>query len=102
LSLYNSAEGYPKKASAAYRLAYNPIVNGKCAILLAAIPKGVYAIACYHDENGNGKMDSNFFGIPKEGTGASNNAHGFMGPPKFEDAKFPVSSDTSLSIKINY
>ncbi len=102
LSLYNSAEGYPKKASLAYRLAFNSIEKGKCTIVLTAIPKGVYALACYHDENGNGKLDNNFLGIPKEGTGASNNARGAMGPPKFDDAKFLVNSDTSQSIKINY
>jgi len=39
---------------------------------LAGIPPGTYAIACYHDENDNGKLDTNFLGIPKEGTGASN------------------------------
>ena len=33
-----------------------------------------------------------FFGIPKEAYGCSNNAKGFMGPPKYEDAKFMLTS----------
>src|SRR5438552_3406736 len=49
---------------------------------------GVYAVACFHDENGNGKLDTGLFGIPKEATAASNDAKGTMGPPKFNDAKF--------------
>jgi uncharacterized protein (DUF2141 family) len=102
LSLYNSAEGYPKKASDAFRLSCSSILNGKCTIILDDIPKGVYAIACYHDENNNGKIDTNFFGIPVEGTGASNNAKGSWGPPKFQDAKFIVNNDTNQIIKIVY
>jgi len=102
LSIYSSEKGYPKEPSAAYRLAFSDIRNGKSIVLLAGIPRGTYAIACYHDENDNGKLDTNFLGIPKEGTGASNDARGSLGPPKFKDAKFQLSSDTSLTIKINY
>ena len=96
------AYSYPKEPSAAYRLSFSDIHNSKSIVLLAGIPQGTYAIACYHDENDNGKLDSNFLGIPKEGTGASNNARGSIGPPKFKDAKFQLVSDTSLTIKINY
>jgi uncharacterized protein (DUF2141 family) len=102
LSLYNSEEGYPKKASVAYRLAFSAIEGGKCKIELDGIPAGTYAVACYHDENNNGRLDSNFFGKPTEGTGASNDAKGSLGPPKFKDAKFRVDRDTTISIKINY
>ena len=45
-----------------------------------------------HDENENNKLDTNFLGIPKESFGCSNNAKGFMGPPKWEDAKFEISN----------
>jgi uncharacterized protein (DUF2141 family) len=100
--LYNSAEGYPKNASVAFRLSYAPISTGKSTLILEGIPAGIYAIACYHDENNNGKLDSNLLGIPVEGTGASNNARGSMGPPKFQDAKFVINSDTSQTIKIRY
>jgi uncharacterized protein (DUF2141 family) len=33
------------------------------------IKPGKYAIAVIHDENCNGKLDTNMFGIPKEGYG---------------------------------
>ena len=102
LSIYNSEKGYPKEASVPYRLSFSDIHNGQSTITLAGMPPGTYAIACYHDENDNGKVDANFLGIPKEGTGASNNARGSLGPPKFRDAKFQLASDTTLTIKINY
>ena len=101
LSLYRSADGYPQKASAAYRLAFGGIEKGACRIVLDKIPAGVYAVACYHDENGNGKLDANFPGIPKEGTGASRDAKGSMGPPKFKDAKFELARDTMIEVRIH-
>ena len=33
-----------------------------------SVEPGEYAIAVYHDENGNGKMDKTIFGIPKNRT----------------------------------
>ncbi len=64
------------------------IEGGEATCLFKDVPAGTYGISAYHDENGNGKLDSNFFRIPKEGTAASNDARGKMGPPKFEDARF--------------
>ncbi len=64
------------------------IQDGEAICLFRDIAPGAYGISAYHDQNGNGKLDSNFLRIPKEGTTASNDARGKMGPPKFEDAKF--------------
>jgi uncharacterized protein (DUF2141 family) len=38
-------------------------------VLSFHIKPGKYAIAVIHDENCNGKLDTNMFGIPKEGYG---------------------------------
>jgi uncharacterized protein (DUF2141 family) len=45
-------------------------------------------------------MDTNFIGIPKDDFGCSNNATGFMGPPKYEDAKFMLTENKTIDIKI--
>ena len=45
-------------------------------------------------------MDTNLFGIPKEDYGCSNNARGFMGPPKYNDAKFQLTGNKTIDIKI--
>ena len=102
LSLYNSEKGYPRDPKFAIRLTHAPIVNGISTFRLTNLPKGTYAIACFHDENGNGKLDANLFGVPSEGTGASNNATGFLGPPKFRDAKISLNRDTAITIRIRY
>jgi uncharacterized protein (DUF2141 family) len=41
-------------------------------------------------------MDTNFLGIPKEDYGCSNNARGFMGPPKWKDAKFQINNKSII------
>jgi uncharacterized protein (DUF2141 family) len=60
-------------------------------------------VACFHDETRNGKLDTGLFGIPTEGTVASNRAKGFMGPPPFDKAKFSFAgSDAVLSLPMGY
>ena len=66
------------------------------------IPNGNYAIALYHDENLNNKLDKNLFHIPKEGYGFSNNAKPFFGPPKFNKAKFQLDGNYHAQIKMKY
>ena len=74
-----------------YKGAIVPIDAYTCRYTFKDIPRGVYAISLFHDENDNGAMDTNFVGIPKEAYGCSNNARGFMGPPKWKDAKFEIT-----------
>lgn len=62
---------------------------------------GNYAIHVFQDIDNNGKMKTNFIGIPKEPTGVSNDAKGRFGPPKFKDAAVEVGdSPTSLAIRL--
>ena len=64
------------------------------------LPEGEYAISIFHDENNNNELDTNFLGIPKEGLGASNDARGHFGPPKYKDVKFYLKNG-SKTITIN-
>jgi len=57
-------------------------------LTLDSIPKGYYAISIMHDLNSNGKMDNNFFGIPKEPYGFSQNIKPLFRAPQFEDSQF--------------
>ncbi len=56
------------------------------------LPENDYAIAVFHDENGNGKLDKNFFGIPKEPYGFSGNSTSLT-PPSFKDASTTLTTD---------
>lgn len=87
-SLYASAEGFPTRDEKAVAHARSSIADGRGICVFAGIAPGRYAVAAYHDENGNGRLDTNFLGIPREGVGASKNAKGRFGPPRFGDAAF--------------
>ena len=64
------------------------------------VPSGTYAIGLYIDANENEKMDTNFFGIPKEQFGFSNDAKGSFGPPSFESASFEVNQSKKIVINL--
>jgi uncharacterized protein (DUF2141 family) len=88
VSLHDRAKSFPGDADGAKKLARAKI-NGKKAVLrFIDLESGRYAISTFHDENDNEKLDTNFLGIPKEAVGASNNASGTLGPPKWKDAVF--------------
>jgi len=102
-TIYNSAKGFPTDSSAALQRRWCPIANAASACAFDPIPAGTYAVACFHDENNNGKLDTGLFGIPKEGTVVSNHAKGFMGPPSFDKAKFSFSGAASeLQLRMGY
>jgi uncharacterized protein (DUF2141 family) len=63
---------------------------------------GKYAVRYYHDENLNGKMETNMVGKPTEGYGFSNNVTGSFGPPPFEKWLFEISGDKKIILKPVY
>ncbi|WP_237275385.1 DUF2141 domain-containing protein [Tenacibaculum ovolyticum] len=76
------------------------IKEGKSIVVFNDVPKGEYAVICFHDKNDNDKMDFQANGMPIEDYGVSTNNINRFGPPVFEDAKFTViDKDVSLEIK---
>lgn len=102
-ALFSSASDFPKKAENAVAPARSGISHGHAVCEFPGIASGTYAVSVFHDENSNGEMDTNFMGIPREGVGASNNAKGHLGPPKFAAAAFHFSGGRlDLKITIDY
>jgi uncharacterized protein (DUF2141 family) len=99
IAVYNSKESYMNSSKAFYLRIIKPEKN-KTLYTFNAVPEGIYAVAVFYDENKNGKLDHNFFGVPKELYGFSNNARGWFSSPKFDKAKFNHQSDEAISIII--
>mgnify|MGYP000073686036 FL=1 len=57
-----------------------------------SVPEGDYAVLLFVDENGNGELDRNFIGIPREPIALSNNYRP-KGPPNFNRARLTLSDD---------
>jgi uncharacterized protein (DUF2141 family) len=91
-SLFAGPEGFPDKGEKAIASGTCPIAEDKTARFgLPKLAPGVYAVTLFHDENGNGKLDTKTFGIPKEGFGFSNNPKIRVGPPRFKDTAFALT-----------
>lgn len=97
VGVYNSEANFLKKVVVGKLVT---IINKKVQIIFENVPVGTYAVSLYHDENENNKLDVNFLGIPKESYGTSNDAKGFMGPPKYNDAKFELKNNKIINIKL--
>lgn len=99
VGLYNSKEDF-MKVDKNFRNCITPVNSDKAVCILENVPAGTYALSVFHDENGNGELDTGMFGIPKEGYGFSNNASGMFGPPSFEDSSFEVKDDVVQQIDL--
>ncbi len=102
VALFNSKQGFPVKIESAVRKIV-VTAEGAHEAVFDDVPYGTWAVSVQHDENRNGKLDTNFLGMPKEGVGASNNPRSRFGPPSFDSAKFSVDkSETEIVINLRY
>jgi len=95
IQLFNSEQSYNENKA---HLAN--IVNaskGKVTVTFNNLEHGEYAIRYFHDENDNGELETNLFGMPTEGYGYSNNAKANFGPATFNDMKFTLNSDKAFN-----
>lgn len=76
------------------------IEHGAAVVTFDDLPYGTYAVKVFHDENSNGKLDTNLVGFPKESFGFSNDAMGRFGPPSFDQAAFDLEA-AKLRISIS-
>ena len=80
------------------------VVPAMTPVVSVAVPlqPGDYAVSLIHDENGNGKLDTGFLGIPKEGVGFSQNPKISFGPPTYVASKFDMAADKTEAIRMKY
>ena len=96
LSLFASEETYLKEP-----LKYQEIQvseSGEIKWTFDALPAGTYAASAVYDKNGNGKLDTGLFKIPKEPIGMSNDAKSAFGPPSFKKASFSLERSSVITI----
>jgi uncharacterized protein (DUF2141 family) len=90
--LFSEAAGFPQDPARARLRAVAPAAGERVSCTFPSAPQGPFAISVVHDANDNGKLDSNFLGIPTEGYGFSRDAKaGAFGPPAFADAVLPAA-----------
>ncbi len=103
-ALFNSPNGFPVDVlRSATRLAATKVPSAQAHCDFEDLPPGTYALVVLHDENMNGKVDTNWLGVPKEGYGFSNNVGSAFGAPTFAAASFVYDGKTlDLTIALRY
>lgn len=104
LRIYESERGFPHGNSSELKSQCSKITGNSLKLEFPGLKKGTYAIAVIDDRNGNNKLDRDFFGIPEEGFGISNNPTVSIktGTPKFEKASFPFFKNETIEIEMKY
>lgn len=77
------------------------IKDHAASFIVQGLARGDYAVAVFHDQNGNSRLDT-FAGIPREGYGFSRNPGFRPRAPKFEEAAINLSQSTNTEIRIRY
>ncbi|MEG2804959.1 DUF2141 domain-containing protein [Stenotrophomonas sp.] len=91
LALVDSSAGWDGKAAPVQAQALVPTAD-QAHVVFKDVAAGDYAVLVTHDENGNGKLDTNLVGMPVEGYGFSNNPQ-VMRKPTFDEARVHVPAD---------
>jgi uncharacterized protein (DUF2141 family) len=114
IGLYDNADGFKSAIANAATRGLMPdrgrligtairAVRGTQSTIFTQLPPGRYAAIIFHDENDNGRLDKNVFGVPTEGYGFSNDARGFLDAPSFDAAAIVVEdADISATITLIY
>ena len=98
--VFNSSHGWPENRSEALKDIIVPAQPGTVTVIVPGLAGGDYAVAIAHDVNRNHKLDKNFFGVPKEQWGKSNNPHATIKAPPFSAAKFSVTNDMEIHVSM--
>ncbi len=97
-------KGFPSNTSNVLQGVCKKITGSTLKHQFSGLKPGNYAVAIVDDQNGDRKVNKDFFGIPTEGFGISNNPTVSIqtGTPKFRDASFAVNKNTTVNITVKY
>jgi uncharacterized protein (DUF2141 family) len=100
--IFAKAVGFPDQPDKALK-SYSIAPKNKSAMLnVSDLPAGVYSVAVIHDEDKNGKLNTNAVGYPTEKFGFSNNPKILFSAPSFDKAAFEFKNvGQTLRINLN-
>jgi uncharacterized protein (DUF2141 family) len=101
LCLTSRADAFPACKAGTAIAATVKAARGSVHYRFEGVKPGTYAIAAFHDANGNGKLDK-MMGMPREGFAFSRNPPLRPRAPTFEEAHFTVSGDTAHTLRLRY
>ena len=98
-ALYGGPEGFPMDDSLA-TVQWQDASRSGVECSFDGLAPGAYAVAVSHDFNGNQRTDTNFFGIPTEPWGVTNNVRPILRAPRFEEAAVRLKPGAALRVTV--
>lgn len=99
VGIYNEESSFPIDGKE-FRKLYFQVNALSVSCPIPDLPIGKYALAIFHDENGDGICNLGLFGIPKEGFGFSKNFRPRLRAPDFKDCELEVLKDMAITINL--
>jgi uncharacterized protein (DUF2141 family) len=96
--LFDSSQGFPSLPAPERKQLIPATKSATCTF--RDLPPGQYAVAIMNDLNGNGALDKNLLGVPKEPWGVSNNVRPALREPRFDEAKISLEADTTITVRV--
>jgi|TARA_B100001093_G_scaffold92991_1_gene85203 uncharacterized protein (DUF2141 family) len=102
IAIYDNAKDFNSGDESQEIMAHNIIepVSEGVYIKKILLEKGDYAVKVLVDSNGNGDIDFNFLGFPKEQYGFSNNVIGLFSEPNFDKASVEINENKKIIITL--
>lgn len=97
IAVYNDKDSYDSDTESIINIRHAPTLDGH-RITFFDLPSGEYAVKAFHDENGNGDLDKNLLGLPKESYAFSGESDG-IGPASFDSAKVKLSGTLTINLE---
>ena len=89
IAVYDDPAGFPNPDGMRVETHVQP--SGRRGVgTFMDLPPGRYAVAAYHDADGDHEFDQGLFGFPLEDYGFSMGATAFLTPPAFDAAAFDL------------
>jgi uncharacterized protein (DUF2141 family) len=100
--LYASADSF-RQPGREFRGVAAPVKGQQATCVFNNIPPGTYAVAAFHAEQNETRMEFGMFGKPKQGYGFSRNPSSTFGPPSFSAAAFEVKGGpAAMQFRLQY
>jgi uncharacterized protein (DUF2141 family) len=93
VGVFNDERSFPDSYFRGERI---PVTDKTMIVTFDNLPMGQYAVSVFQDNNGNGQLDTNIFGIPRERYGFSNDAR----RPDFQKSLFYFNDNMTIVIRI--
>lgn len=90
VAVYNSEDGFDSEGEP-FRAASVVVEAAKTSVTFGGLPAGDYAFKVFHDANGNGKLDTNAFGMPTEKYAFSRDASDPFSAPEWVESKISAA-----------